>query len=57
MSRFQNSPMFQRVLEFKKGNIAPVVKADTGARALRTNVGPRKRYWPVEKREDVVLCN
>ena len=35
--------MFQRVLEFKKGNTAPNVKTDTTTRPTRGNEG--KKSW------------
>ena len=37
--RFKNSPMFQRVLDFKKGITAPKVVMDNSQRAMALNVG------------------
>lgn len=37
--RFKNSPMFQRVLDFKKGITAPKVVMDNSQRAMALTVG------------------
>ena len=35
MYRFKHSPLFQRVLEYKKGNTAPKVQPDMALRLAR----------------------
>lgn len=50
--RFKNSPMFQRVLDFKKGITAPKVVMDNSQRAMALTV----RCSIVHSRIEVVFC-
>ena len=64
--RFKNSPMFQRVLDFKKGITAPKVVMDNSQRAMVLNVGLVLVWscvevivlfvWKRENGDEVMLC-
>ena len=56
MSRFKHSPLFQRVLEYKKGNTAPKVQPDMALRLARRQCPLLLSASPIEFTNDRFLC-